>query len=160
MAKYTVMVSKHHCGQTFSTHLVLWEERSPVRRGCATRIFFLMFFCGKNVLVLKYRILGGTEFQKTRSYMTRRPDCSGPSRRVVKIDVCKYLQPIVMGLYAVSEQKLAHPVRVLSLVHHIFENFEKFSTILLQSKMFVIPSQLWLLLFHPHLSGAVLAQGP
>ena len=46
--------------------------------------------------------------------MTGRHDCSGPSRREVRIDVWKYLQTIVMGLYAVSEQKLAHPHRVLS----------------------------------------------
>jgi len=46
--------------------------------------------------------------------MTERPDCSGLSRREVKIDVWKYLQTIVMGLYAVSEQRLAHPDRVFS----------------------------------------------
>ena len=54
------------------------------------------------------------------------------SSRGVKIDVWKYLQPIYMGLYAVSEQKFAHLDRVL--VHHIFENFD--------SKMIVVPSQL------------------
>jgi hypothetical protein len=71
---------------------------------------------GKNVLVLKDSILGNTEFQKSGSYVTGRPDCSGPSRREVKIDVWKYFQTIVMGLCAVSEpeQKLAHPDHVLS----------------------------------------------
>ena len=39
-----------------------------------------------------------------------------------------------------------------SMVHHIFENYD--------SKMVVVPSRLWLPLFHPRLSGAVLAQGP
>jgi len=33
-AKCTVRVSKHHCSQTFSTHLGGWEGRRPVRRGC------------------------------------------------------------------------------------------------------------------------------
>jgi len=86
-------------------------------QGAALRFFFDDFLSifGKNVLVLKDRILGKQEFPKTGSYVTGRPDCSGPSRREVKIDVWKYLQTIVMGLYAVSEQKLAHPDRVLSL---------------------------------------------
>jgi len=39
-----------------------------------------------------------------------------------------------------------------SMELHIFENFD--------SKMVVVPSRLWLPLFHPRLSGAVLAQGP
>jgi len=37
-AKYTVTVSKHRCGQTFSTYFRGWEGRSPVRRGC--KFFF------------------------------------------------------------------------------------------------------------------------
>ena len=39
-----------------------------------------------------------------------------------------------------------------SVVHAFFENFD--------CKMVVVPSRLWLPLFHPRLSGAVLAQGP
>jgi len=35
---------------------------------------------------------------------------------VSKNDVWKYLRTVVMGLYAVCEQKLAHPDRVLSLL--------------------------------------------
>ena len=65
-------------------------------------------------MVLKNRILVDTEFQKTGSYMTGRHDCSGPSRREAEIDVWKYLQTIVIGLYAVSEQKFTHPDRELS----------------------------------------------
>jgi len=38
--------------------------------------------------------------------VTRRPDCSGPSRREVRTDVWKYLQTIVIGLYAVCKEKL------------------------------------------------------
>ena len=86
-------------------------------QGAAPRTFFDNFLSifGKNVLVLKDRILEHTEFQKTTgTYVTGRPDCSGPSRQEVKIDVWKYLQTIVMGLYAVSEQTLAHSDRVLS----------------------------------------------
>jgi len=112
-------VSKHHCGQTFSKYFGVWEGRSPVRRGCGAQPsdFFLMILCRflkKNVLVLRDRILRNTEYQKTGSYVTGRPNCSGPSCREVKIDVWKYIQTIVMGLYAVCEQKLAHPDRVLS----------------------------------------------
>jgi len=112
------MVSKHHCGKTFSTHLGGWEGRGPVRKGAgrSPANFFDIFLSifKKNVLVLKDRILGNAEFQKTGSYVTGRPDCSGPSRREVTIDVWKYLQTIVMGLYAVLGQKLAHPDLVLS----------------------------------------------
>ena len=39
-----------------------------------------------------------------------------------------------------------------SMIHPIFENVDY--------KMVVVPSRLWLPLFHPRLSGAVLAQGP
>jgi len=84
-------------------------------RGAARNFFddFWSIF-EKKVLVLKDTILGNAEFQKSGSYVTGRHDYSGPSRREVKIDAWKYLQTIVMGLYAVSEQKLAHPDRVLS----------------------------------------------
>jgi len=41
------------------------------------------------------------------------------SGREVKNGVWMYLQTIVMGLYAVSEQKLAHPNRALSLHTHL-----------------------------------------
>ena len=68
---------------------------------------------GKNVLVLKDRILGNTESQKTGNYVTGRADCSGRSRPEVKIDVWKYLQTIVMGLYAVCEEKLDNQHRAL-----------------------------------------------
>jgi len=47
--------------------------------------------------------------------VTGTPDCSGPSRRAVKIDVWKYLQTIVMGLYAVCEKKLDNQDRALRL---------------------------------------------
>ena len=49
-------------------------------------------------------------------YVTGRKELSGSFRRKVKIDVWKYLQTIFMGLYAVSEQKLAHPDRVFGLL--------------------------------------------
>jgi len=62
------------------------------------------------------RILGNTEFQKTVMYVTGRKELSGSCRRKMKIDVWKYLQTIFMGLYAVSEQKLAHPDRVFGLL--------------------------------------------
>jgi len=48
-------------------------------------------------------------------YVTGRPNILRPSCREVKNNVWKYLQNIVMGLYAVCERKLAHPDRVLSL---------------------------------------------
>jgi len=73
LAKYTVMVSKQHCGQTFSIYLGRWEGRSPVRRGCGGRSpanfccdDFLWIF-GKDVSVLQDRIRGNTEFHKTGS---------------------------------------------------------------------------------------------
>jgi len=55
--------------------------------------------------------------------VTWRPFCSRPSHREVKIDdVWKYLQTIVIGLYAVCEQKLANPDRVLSQLGTAFTN--------------------------------------
>jgi len=36
-AKYTAMMSKHHCGQTFSTYLGGWAGHSPVRIGCGAQ---------------------------------------------------------------------------------------------------------------------------
>ena len=53
--------------------------------------------------------------KKTVTYVTARPNNLRTSRREVKNDERKYLQGIVIGLYAVCEQKLAHPNRVLSL---------------------------------------------
>ena len=37
LAKYTVRVSQHHCGQISSTYLGGWEGRSPVRKGCGAQ---------------------------------------------------------------------------------------------------------------------------
>jgi len=42
-AKYMVRVSKHHCGQTFSTYLGRWEGRSPVRRGWGAQPHKIIF---------------------------------------------------------------------------------------------------------------------
>jgi len=98
-AKYTVIVSNNHCGQTFSTYLGRWEGRSPMRRGvqgAAPRNFccgFLSIF-GKNVLVLQAEFLEIQIFKKLGVHVTGRLNCSGPSRREVKIDVWKYLQTI------------------------------------------------------------------
>ena len=50
------------------------------------------------------------------------PDCSGPCCREVKIDVWWYLQTIVMGLYPVCGQKLAHHDHVLSPHSHAYTN--------------------------------------
>jgi len=85
-------------------------------RGAAPRFVFDDFWSifGKNILVLNDGILGNTEIQKTGSYVTGKPDCSGPSCREVKIDVWKYLQTIVMGLDAICEQTLVHPDRIFS----------------------------------------------
>jgi len=55
-------------------------------------------------------------FTKLAVHVTGKPDCSGLSSREVKTDMWKYFQTIVMGLYAVCEQKLAHPDRVLSVL--------------------------------------------
>jgi len=87
------------------------QPRKEGVRGVAPRFFLSIFW--KKILVFKDRILGNTEFQKAGSYMTRRPHCSGPSCREVKFDVWKYLRTVVMDLYAVCEQKLAHPDRAL-----------------------------------------------
>jgi len=59
---------------------------------CAPRNFFDDFLSifGKNVLVLKDRILGNTEFQKTGSYVTGRPDNLSLSLRDVFNEVSKY----------------------------------------------------------------------
>ena len=70
-AKYTVMVSKHHCGRTFITYLGGWEGCSPRRRGCGAQPRNFWWIFGKNIL--KDRILGNTEFQKTGGYVTGRP---------------------------------------------------------------------------------------
>jgi len=68
------------------------RSRKEGVRGTAPRIFlddFLSIF-GKNVLVLKDRILGNTEFQKPGGYMTGRPDNLSLSLRDVFNDVSKY----------------------------------------------------------------------
>ena len=62
--------------------------------------------------------MSSSSFEKTpRSYVTGRPNCpeSGSCRREVKNDVWKYLQTVVVGLYSIFEQKLAHPFPALSL---------------------------------------------
>jgi len=69
-------------------------------------IFWNLFTCNGTYMI---DWVGGVVFKP--SFKT----CWGPSRREVKIDVWKYLQTIVMGLYAVCEQTIAHPDRVLSL---------------------------------------------
>jgi len=53
---------------------------------------------------------------ETGRYVTGRPKSLRPSHREVKNNVWKYLQTIVICLYAVCEQKLAHPDRVLILL--------------------------------------------
>jgi len=65
-------------------------------------------------LSCKTEFLEIQNFKKLGVHVTGRPDCSGLSRQEVKIDVWNYPQTIVMGLYAVCEQKLAHPDCVLS----------------------------------------------
>jgi len=80
---------------------------------------FLSIF-GKKFLVLKDRILGNTGFRKIDPYVTGRPNSLRPSRREVKNDVWKYLQTIVMRLYAVcghllDNQDRAHSQPILSL---------------------------------------------
>ena len=61
-------------------------------RDAALRIFFddFLLIFGKNVLVLKDRILGNTEFQTTGNYVTGRPDDLSLSLRDVFNDVLKY----------------------------------------------------------------------
>jgi len=57
-AKYTVMVSKRHCSQTFSTYLGGWEGRRPVRRGCGAQphdFFFDDFDFWKKCLGLEIK---------------------------------------------------------------------------------------------------------
>ena len=92
------------------------QPRKEGVRGAAPPLFFDDFLSifGKTFLVLKDRILGNTEFQKTGPYVIERLDYLRPSRREIKNNVSQYLQIIVMGLYAVCEQKFAHPDRVLS----------------------------------------------
>ena len=72
-----------------------WGATQPCKkgvRGAAPRIFFDDFLSvfGKKFLVLKDRILGNTEFQKTGSYVTGRPDNLSLSLRDVFNDVLKY----------------------------------------------------------------------
>ena len=85
-------------------------------RGAAPRIYFDDFLSifGKKFLVLKDRILGNMEFQKTVRYVTGRPNILRPSRREVKNDVRKYLQNIVIGLYAVCGHLLDNQNRANS----------------------------------------------
>jgi len=77
LAKYTVMVSKHHCGQTFGTCPCGWEGRSPVRRGCGAQphgFFFDDFWSifGIFFSILKDRILANTQCQKIWSQRDRK----------------------------------------------------------------------------------------
>jgi len=68
-------------------------------------------------------------FKKLGVYVTVRPNCSGPSRREVKIDVQKYLQTIVMGLYAVCEEKLDNQDRALRLLHSSTSELKRLHTL-------------------------------
>ena len=74
-AKYTAMMSKHHCGQTFSTYLGGWAGHSPVRIGCPAaprkRIWWFFVDLWKKFLVSKDRIFGNTEFLKIRPQRDR-----------------------------------------------------------------------------------------
>jgi len=45
--------------------------------------------------------------------VTEKIECEGPSCREVKIDVWKYLQTAVMGLYAIYEENLHNQDRAL-----------------------------------------------
>jgi hypothetical protein len=86
------------------------------RRGCSLKKFSRFFSIFGNIfLVFKGRILGNTEFQKTVRYVTERPNTLRPSRRDVKNHVWKYLQNIVIGLYAVCGYLLDNQDRTLSL---------------------------------------------
>ena len=132
LAKCTVLVIQHQCGQTFSTHLGGLEGRSPVRRGCEAQSReialdkFLSTF-GKKFLVFENRIIGNTEFQKTIPYVTARPNNLRLSRRGVKNDVWKYLQIIVIGLYAVCGHLLDNQDRALVLLFLFPYSFLSFS---------------------------------
>jgi len=49
------------------------------------------------------------------------------SRRKIKIDVWKYIRPILMGLGAVLEEKLDSKDRALRLCGILFNSFHNFS---------------------------------
>ena len=66
-------------------------------------------------MVFKDRMIGNTEFQKTVPYVTARPNYSRLSHREAKNNVWKYLQIIVIGLYAVCGHLLDYQDRALSL---------------------------------------------
>ena len=65
------------------------QPRKEGVRGAAPRIFFDDFLSifGKKSLVLKDRILGNLEIQKTGRYVTGRPNNLRPSCREVKNNV-------------------------------------------------------------------------
>jgi len=77
----------------------------------APRIFFDDFLSifGKKFVVIKDRIVGNAGFMKTVPSVTDRPNNLRPSRREVKNDVWKYLQMVVIGLYAVCEPYAGSP---------------------------------------------------
>jgi len=68
----------------------------------------------KKSVVIKDRITGNTGFQKTVPYVTERPINLRPSRRELKNDVWKYLQMVVIGLYAVCGHMLDNQVHAHS----------------------------------------------
>ena len=69
-------------------------------------------------MVFRDRIIGNTEFQKTVPYVTARPNNLRPSCREVKNDVWKYLQIIVIVLYAACGHLLDnHWARTVHLAH-------------------------------------------
>ena len=67
-------------------------------------------------MVFEDRILGNTELQKTIRYVNERPNILRPSRQEVKHEVWKYIQNIVIGLYAVCGHLLDNQDRTLSLI--------------------------------------------
>jgi len=57
-------------------------------------------------MVLKDKILGNTEFQKTSPYVTGRVRVRSLSYLEIKIDAWKYIQTILMGLGTFWKEKL------------------------------------------------------
>jgi len=63
------------------------------------------------ILIIKDRMIGNTDFQKTVPYVTMRPSNVGRSRHEVKNDVGKYYrQIVVIGLYTVCGHLLDNQV--------------------------------------------------